>query len=65
MAAVLYGIGARFDEDPMLFFKLRDIEIDALIKKSVEGKMANMLKNSGKQTGRAMKDADVGALFGI
>lgn len=65
VAAVLYGIGARFDEDPTLFFKLRDIEIEALIKKSIEEKMKNMLKNSGKKTRRVIKDADISDLFGI
>jgi len=65
VAAVLYGIGARFDEDPTLFFKLRNIEIEALIKKSIEEKMENMLKNSGKKTRRVIKDADIGGLFGI
>lgn len=65
VAAVLYGIGARFDEDPTLFFRLRNIEIEALIKKSIEEKMENMLKNSDKQTRRVIKDADIGGLFGI
>jgi uncharacterized Zn finger protein len=65
VAAVLYGIGARFDEDPTLFFKLRNIEIEALIKKSIEEKMENMLKNSGKTTQRVIKDADISGLFGI
>lgn len=65
VAAALYGVGARLDEDPALFFKLRDIEIDALIKKSAQEKMANMLKNSGKKTRRVIKDADIGGLFGL
>ena len=65
VAAVLYGIGARFDDDPTLFFKLRNIEIEALIKKSIEEKMENMLKNSDKKTRRVMKDADLDELFGI
>ena len=65
IAAVLYGIGARLDEDPALFFKLRNIEIEALIKKSIEEKMESMLKNSGKETRRVMKDADIAGLFGI
>ena len=65
VAAVLYGIGARLDDDPALFFKLRNIEIEALIKKSIEEKMENMLKNSGKKTRRVIKDADLGDLFGI
>jgi uncharacterized Zn finger protein len=65
VAAVLYGLGARFDEDPVLFFKLRSIEIDALIKKSIEEKMENMLKNSENMTRRVIKDVDIGGLFGI
>ena len=65
VAAALYGIGARFDEDPALFFKLRDIEIDALVKKSIDEKMDSMLKNSGKATARVIKGADIGELFGI
>lgn len=65
VAAVLYGIGARLDEDPALFFALRDIEVEALIQKSIDEKMASMLKNSGKETRRVIKDADIGELFGL
>jgi uncharacterized Zn finger protein len=65
VAAALYGIGARFDEDPTLFFKLRGIEFESLIKKSIEEKMANMLKNSGKKTKRVLEGADINGLFGI
>ena len=65
VAAVLYGIGARFDEDPMLFFKLRDIDFSELLKKSVEDKMTSMLKNAGTRTARTMVDADTYELFGL
>jgi uncharacterized Zn finger protein len=65
VAAVLYGIGARFDEDPMLFFQLRDIEFTELLKKSVEDKMSSMLKNAGKTTKRTMTDVDTYELFGV
>lgn len=65
VAAVLYGIGARFDEDPTLFFKLRQIDVELLLKKSIEEKMNSLLKNSGKKTGRVMEDADIGSLFGV
>ena len=65
VAAVLYGIGARFDEEPTLFFKLRDIEFTDLIKKSVDEKMNSMLKNAGKSTTRTMKDIDTYELFGV
>ena len=65
IAAVLYGIGARFDKDPTLFFMLRDIEIKDLIKKSVEQKMGDMLKNSEKATDREIKDKDIMELFNL
>lgn len=65
VAAVLYGVGARLDEDPTLFFKLRNIEIEALIKKSIEEKMDNMLKNFENKTQRVIADADISGLFGI
>jgi len=65
VAAVLYGIGARFDEDPTLFFLLRDIEFTELLKKSVEEKMKSMLKNAGKTTTRTMKDINTYELFGV
>ena len=65
VAAVLYGIGARLDDDPTLFFKLRNIEIEALLKKSIDEKMDSMLKNSGKKTPRVIKDANLHDLFGV
>lgn len=65
VAAVLYGIGARFDEDPTLFFQLRDIEFSELLKKSVEEKMNSMLKNAGNTTSRTMIDVDTYKLFGV
>jgi len=65
VAAVLYGIGARFDEDPTLFFLLRDIEFTELLKKSVEEKMNSMLKNAGKATARTMTNVDTLELFGV
>jgi uncharacterized Zn finger protein len=65
VAAVLYGIGARFDEDPTLFFRLRDIEFSELLKKSIEEKMNSMLENAGKTTPRTMEDIDTYELFGV
>lgn len=63
VAATLYGIGARFDEDPLLFFKLRDIDFTVLLKKTIEQKMDSMLKNAGKVTKRTLSDEDVNKLF--
>ncbi len=65
VAAVLYGIGARFDEDPILFFKLRQINVEEILKKSAEDKMNSMLKNAGKKTSRMLNETDIDNLFGV
>ena len=65
VAAVLYGIGARFDEDPTLFFVLRDIDFKVLLKKSLEDKMKSMLLNADKKSKRIIDDVNVSDLFNI
>ncbi|MBQ3980745.1 MAG: SWIM zinc finger family protein, partial [Treponema sp.] len=53
VAAVLYGIGSRFDKDPLLFFKLRGVDTERLI------------GNAAKPSDRIMDDGDVAAVFGM
>lgn len=65
VAAVLYGISARFDSDPTLFFMMRGIDFSELLKKSVDEKMHSMLKNAGIVTERTLTDTDTFELFGI
>jgi uncharacterized Zn finger protein len=65
VTAVLYGIGARFDEDPTLFFKLRNIDFEVLLKKTIEQKMQSLLENSDKKSNRVLDDKDVFGLFGV
>ncbi len=65
VSAVLYGIGARFDGDPALFFTLRNIDFHLLIKKTIDQKMQSMLKNAEKPSSRVLDDPDVLDLFGI
>jgi len=65
VAAVLYGVGARLDNDPILFFKLRDIDFEELLKKSMESKMQSMLKNADKKSKRVIEDDEVFDLFGL
>lgn len=65
VAAVLYGIGARFDEEPLLFFELRDFEVSGLIKRSVEQKLQNMLKNADVKSPRIIDDDSAKDLFGV
>ncbi|MDO9535976.1 MAG: hypothetical protein Q7J85_11755 [Bacillota bacterium] len=65
VTAALYGIGARFDEDPMLFFKLRNIDFEVLLKKTIEQKMQALLDHSDKKSSRVLDDKDVYGLFGV
>jgi len=65
IAAVLYGVGARFDDDPLLFFKLRGIDFELLIKKSVEEKMKSLLDHAHQKTSRVLADDEIGDLFGL
>ncbi|MCQ2071068.1 MAG: SWIM zinc finger family protein [archaeon] len=65
VAAVLYGVGVRFDEDPMLFFGLRGMEVDSLIKKSIDQRLEHMLKNASTKTDRMLSEDDAMSLFGV
>lgn len=65
VAAVLYGVGARLDEDPKLFFRLRDADISKLIKQTVTGKTEKLLEKASRKSGRIIEDADISSVFGI
>jgi uncharacterized Zn finger protein len=65
ISAVLYAIGAKFDSDPTLFFKLRGIDFKLFLAKTVEEKMHSMLKNAGKNSKRVIADREAATLFGI
>ena len=65
VAAVLYGIGARFDQDPTLFFRLRGIDFADLMKKSIEDKMHSLLENAQRPSPRVLTDADINTLFDL
>lgn len=65
VAAVLYGIGARLDESPKLFFVLRDINIDDLVFTAAAEKAETLLKKSRKTSTRVIDHDDISAMFGI
>ncbi len=65
VAAVLYGIGTRLDEDPRLFFVLRRMKMDDLITQAVQDRSERLLKQAKKKTARVLDDADLGEVFGI
>jgi uncharacterized Zn finger protein len=65
VAAVLYGVGARLDESPSLFFDLRGIKVDDLITQAMKRTSQALLKKAGTKTSRVMEDADLTDVFGI
>lgn len=65
VAAVLYGIGARFDENPLLFFTLRGIEVDRFIDVALENRIETMLKNADKSSERIISSDHWQELFGL
>ncbi len=58
IAAVLYGIGARLDTDPSLFFTLRGIDPDAIVASEV-------VETLTEGTEAEIDTADLGGVFGI
>jgi uncharacterized Zn finger protein len=65
VAATLYGIGARLDQDPELFFKLRQVKMKDLVSEAVEGKTKELLKKARKKSARIIDDSDLSDVFGI
>ena len=62
VAAVLYGVGARFDHQPELLFLLRDVDHQELIVKAGKGlPLAKQAPASGKVLG----GGDLSDIFGI
>lgn len=65
VAASLYGVGARLDEDPSLFFTLRGVDTTDLIGKTVTRKAETLLQRAEKKTSRVIDDSDLSGMFGI
>ena len=62
VAAVLYGIGARLDQDPALLFRLRGVKHDELI--DVDAQVA-VPAGSRRGGGKRLASDDLGDVFGI
>ncbi len=65
VSAVLYGVGVRLDEQPLLFFELRGIDVGRFIDVTLASKVEEMLANEGKPSDRIMDEADIKGLFGV
>ena len=70
VAAVLYGVGARLDTSPDLFFTLRGVNMDDLIRQVVQQETRNLLSDTAVQSSRIIpitesNIAELSELFGI
>jgi uncharacterized Zn finger protein len=65
VAAALYGVGARFDEDASLFFLLRGITMDEIITQTVADTTQTLLRKAERQSANVLDDVDLGDVFGI
>jgi len=62
VAAVLYGVGARLDEQPELLFRLRGVEASELLAKAAG---ALPLAQHAPAHGKVLEGDDLAALFGL
>ena len=65
VAAALYGVGARLDEDPLLFFTLRGIETTRFVDVVIANRVEAMLANVDKPSPRIIRDAALDEMFGV
>ncbi|MBR1443147.1 MAG: SWIM zinc finger family protein [Firmicutes bacterium] len=65
VAAVLYGVGARLDEDPLLFFSLRGIDTNRFVDVVIANRTEMMLENINKPSKRILSDVDLSEVFGV
>jgi uncharacterized Zn finger protein len=66
VAATLYGVGARLDTDPSLFFLLRNVDKEDLVSSVIRSEADQLLKKAKTRTSkRIIRDADLSSAFGI
>jgi uncharacterized Zn finger protein len=65
VAAALYGVGARLDSEPHIFFLLRKIDVETLISKTVTEQAQKLTSRAEKKSARVIEDRDISAVFGI
>ena len=65
VAAVLYGIGHRLDENPFLLFTLRGLDLTKFINTTIGNKVDQMLEHANDISNRCLKEECVHDLFGI
>lgn len=63
VAAVLYGVATRLDQDPLLFFTLRGRQGQELIRKGMEHSIERMLRNAREASPREIPEDEIADLF--
>jgi len=61
VAAAMYGVGARLDDQPELLFRLRGVDPAQLIAKS----MGRAAAKASRKAGKPLATGDLGSIFGI
>ena len=62
VAAVLYGVGSRFDHRPELLFELRGVDVEELIEADAENAIDTSLKTAA---GKELDQGELADIFGI
>ena len=65
VAAAMYGVGLRLDENPFYFFELRGIDVERFIDVALENRVESMLANAETITERMIDNADISTIFGV
>lgn len=65
VAAVLYGVGARLDDEPELLFELRGVDHTDLVTAAAGGKRLGASVEAGAGDARVLEGNDLSAVFGI
>lgn len=65
VAAVLYGVGARLDEDPSIFFTLRKVDVADLVTETVKDATEELLEKANRRSSRVISGENLSDVFGI
>jgi uncharacterized Zn finger protein len=68
IAATLYGVGVRLDQNPGLFFTLRGINMDDLVTQAIQKEVDQLIqksKSKPEKSKRIILEADLSSTFGI
>ncbi len=65
IAATLYAIGNKLDEDPLIFFKLRGINLSEFSDKIIKKENDFVWENINSKSNRRINNDDISSLFGV